>query len=144
MVKIIGIPYDSNSSFLKGSSFAPDRIRLMEKEGSANSYSENGIEIKKNVNFIELGDIVFEETNPEKAYHKIENQISELISNNEKVISIGGDHSITFPIISAFSKRIENINILHLDAHSDLYDNFDNNIYSSLKILDYILIKKKI
>jgi arginase len=130
MIKVIGIPYDSNSSFLKGPSFAPDRIRLMEKEGSANSYSENGIEIKKNVNFVDLGDIVFEETNPKIAFHKIQTQIAELISNNEKVISIGGDHSITFPIMSAFSKKIENINILHLDAHSDLYDNFDNNIYS--------------
>jgi agmatinase len=130
MIKIIGIPYDSNSSFLKGPSFAPDRIRLMEKEGSANSYSENGVEIKKNVNFVDLGDIIFEETNPEIAHLKIENKISELISDNAKVISIGGDHSITFPIISAFSKKTEKINILHLDAHSDLYDNFDNNIYS--------------
>jgi arginase len=73
---------------------------------------------------------IFEETNPKRAFHKIENQIAELISNNEKVISIGGDHSITYPIVSAFSKKIEKINILHLDAHSDLYDNFDNNIYS--------------
>jgi arginase len=130
MIKVIGIPFDANSSFLKGSSLAPDRVRLMEKEGSANAYAENGTEIKKNVNFLDLGDIVFEETNPKRAFHKIENQIAELISNNEKVISIGGDHSITYPIVSAFSKKIEKINILHLDAHSDLYDNFDNNIYS--------------
>jgi len=130
MIKVIGIPYDSNSSFLKGPSFAPDRIRLMEKEGSANSYSENGIEIKKNVNYEDLGDIVFDETNPELAYQKIENKITELLSDNSKVISIGGDHSVTFPIISAFSKNVEKINILHLDAHSDLYDNFDNNMYS--------------
>jgi arginase len=51
MIKVIGIPFDANSSFLKGSSLAPDRVRLMEKEGSANAYAENGTEIKKNVNF---------------------------------------------------------------------------------------------
>jgi agmatinase len=46
------------------------------------------------------------------------------------VISIGGDHSVSFPILSAFADKYEKINILHLDAHADLYDNFDNNPYS--------------
>lgn len=130
MIKVLGIPFDANSSFLKGPSFAPQRIRLMEKEGSANSFSENGIEIKEGINFQDLGDLIFEETNPEKAFITINDKIKEIILENCKVVSIGGDHSISFPIISAFADKYEKLNILHLDAHADLYDNFDNNPFS--------------
>ena len=49
MIKIIGIPFDANSSFLKGPSYAPQRIRLMDKEGSANSFSESGLEVKRTI-----------------------------------------------------------------------------------------------
>mgnify|MGYP000863625183 CR=1 FL=1 len=45
MIKLLGIPYDGNSSFLKGPALAPPRIRLMETDGSANSFSERGNEI---------------------------------------------------------------------------------------------------
>ena len=130
MIKLIGIPFYANSSFLKVPSFAPQRIRLMDKEGSANSYAENGLAIEEGVNYQDCGDIVFKETNPKKAFTIIKNKIAKLLIDNSKVLSIGGDHSISFPVISAFADKYEGLNILHLDAHADLYDNFDNNPYS--------------
>ena len=130
MIKIIGIPYDANSSFLKGPAFAPERIRLMDSEGSVNRFSESGLEIKENVNYLDCGDMAFEDTNPEKAFHRIKKEIANLLKDNSKIISIGGDHSVTYPIISAFVNKYEHLNILHLDAHADLYENFDDNPYS--------------
>jgi arginase len=47
-----------------------------------------------------------------------------------KLICFGGDHSVSFPVIEAFSEKYKDLNILHLDAHADLYDNFDDNPYS--------------
>jgi arginase len=130
MLKVIGVPYDSNSSFLKGASFAPNRIRLMEKEGSANAFAENGVEILNLINYEDLGDIVFETTNAAKAFETIKAKMSTLISDKTRVVSIGGDHSVSYPIISAFADRHDGLNILHFDAHADLYDNFDDNPYS--------------
>lgn len=130
MIKIIGIPFDANSSFLKGPSYAPQRIRLMDKEGSANNFSESGLEVEENYNYQDCGDMVFNDTNSEKAFATIKDTISSLIKDNSKVIAIGGDHSVSFPILSAFADKYEKINILHLDAHADLYENFDNNPYS--------------
>jgi arginase len=130
MLKVIGIPYDSNSSFLKGSSLAPNRIRLMEKEGSANAFAENGVEVLHNVNYEDVDDIVFETTDPKKAFETIKAKIGSLIADKTKVVSIGGDHSVSYPIISAFADKYEGLNILHFDAHADLYDNFDDNPYS--------------
>ncbi len=130
MIKIIGIPFDANSSFLRGPAYAPQRIRLMDKEGSANAFSESGLEIKENYNYQDCGDIYFEDANPQKAFNTIKNTIHNLIQDNSKVISIGGDHSVSYPVIRAFADKYEKLNILHLDAHGDLYDNYDNNPFS--------------
>jgi arginase len=130
MIKLIGVPFDANSSFLKGSSFAPQRIRLMDREGSANAFTESGLEIRENHTYQDCGDIAFKETNPKKAFTLIQNKIKNLLKDGSKVLSLGGDHSVSYPIISAFSEKYEGLNILHLDAHADLYDNFDNNPYS--------------
>ena len=130
MIKLLGIPFDANSSFLKGPALAPPRIRLMEKEGSANSFSEFGIEILEGKNYTDLGDMAFTETNAASAYNQIKNRIKQELSADCKTICFGGDHSISFPIIESYTNKYEDLNILHLDAHADLYDNFDNNPYS--------------
>ena len=130
MIKLIGIPYDSNSSFLKGPAYAPQRIRLMDKEGSANAYAENGVEIKEGTVYQDFGDISFESTDRKKAFKTIQKKIKKLLKGKSKVLSFGGDHSVSYPVISAFANKHKGLNILHLDAHADLYDNFDDNPYS--------------
>ncbi len=130
MIKLIGIPFDANSSFLKGPSYAPQRIRLMDKEGSANTFSECGLDVKENVIYKDCGDIQFDGTDAKEAFDKTYKSIEQLISDFDKVISLGGDHSISFPVISAVVDKYPKLNILHLDAHADLYDNFDHNPFS--------------
>ena len=130
MLKLIGIPYDANSSFLKGPSHAPPRIRLMEVEGSANSFAENGLEVKDKVNYEDCGDMRFEGTDAQKAYETIQANIKGLIADGSKILSFGGDHSVSFPVIDAVADKYPQLHILHLDAHADLYDNFDDNPYS--------------
>ena len=130
MIKLIGIPYDANSSFLKGPSHAPARIRLMEVEGSANSFTEDGLEVKDKVNYEDCGDMRFESTDAQKAFATIQKNIKALIADGSKILSFGGDHSVSFPVIDAVADKHPQLNILHLDAHADLYDNFDDNPYS--------------
>lgn len=130
MVKVIGIPYDDNSSYLKGPALAPSKIRLMETEGSANRFCEFGIEIRDGVNYKDLGDLKFDDETSASAYNKISKTLTKLVSQNDKIISLGGDHSVSFPIIEAHSKVFKNLNVLHLDAHADLYDDFEGNPYS--------------
>ena len=130
MIKLIGIPFDANSSFLKGPSLAPARIRMMEAEGSANCYAENGIEIRKGINYDDCGDIVFNTTHSADGFALIQQTIAAQFLNNNKIISLGGDHSVSYPLIDAFTKVHTGLHVLHLDAHADLYENFDDNPYS--------------
>lgn len=130
MISVLGIPFDANSSFLRGAASAPARIRLMDREGSANAFSELGSEIKAGLSHQDLGDLKFESADPAKAFEIIKSAIAKELASHRKVLSLGGDHSISFPIIEAYSEKYENLHVLHLDAHTDLYDNFENNPYS--------------
>jgi len=130
MLKLIGIPYDANSSYKRGSALAPKHIRLMDDEGSANRFCEFGKEIIDGVNYCDCGDIEFTKIDAAFAYKKIKETIRIELKDGSKIISLGGDHSISFPVIEAFSKKYQKLNVLHLDAHADLYDNFENNPYS--------------
>ncbi len=130
MIKLLGIPYDKNSCFLKGPAQAPPHIRQMDSSGSSNSFCENIIEIINGRNYVDLGDILIEENDPETAYKIIKKKIQQELTDSDKIICLGGDHSISFPIIEAYSKKFKDLNVLHLDAHPDLYDDYDNNPYS--------------
>src|ERR1017187_4286495 len=53
--------------------------------------------------------------------------VGELIEAGKRPLSLGGDHSITYPIVKAFARRYPELTIFHFDAHPDLYDEFEGN-----------------
>lgn len=120
---IQGIPYDEKSSFQKGTRKAPPLIREALHSGSMNLFAENGISIDSE-QIIDRGDILI------KDYFDIENYTAKILDNGDKVFSLGGDHSVTFPIIKAYHKHYPKIDILHIDAHADLYHEYEGDPYS--------------
>ncbi len=130
MIKLIGVGYDMNSSFLRGAAYAPDRIRQMHVDGSANPYCERGNKIEFSNNIFDVGNIHFDKVDAESAFHTIKNRIAIEIEGDNKLISLGGDHSIAYPIILSHAEKYGKINVLQIDAHGDLYENFENNKYS--------------
>ena len=144
MLSILGIPFDENSSFLKGSAKAPQKIIEAFSSDSSNAYSENGFNCR-NTEKIKILDNL-ELPYGELAIEKIRTIIKKELEKSNHVLSIGGDHSITFPIIEAFSAKYDSLNILHFDAHPDLYDDFDNNPFSHAspfaRIMENNLVKR--
>jgi arginase len=130
MIKILGIPYDMNSSFMLGASQGPRMIIKMHHDGSANAYCENGYELDFGKQIIDSGDIDFGIATGEEAYQIILDRVKEEIKDDVKLISLGGDHSIAYPTISAHYEKYGPVNVIQIDAHGDLYENFGNNPYS--------------
>jgi len=127
-VSILGIPSDENSSFMRGAALAPAAIRKAFLSDSSNLCTENNINLGKLPQLSDLGDIEF--SSEMNTLKKIEISILDLLNQQRKVLSLGGDHSITYPIIKAYASKYPRLNIVHLDAHPDLYDEFDGNRYS--------------
>ncbi len=124
-VVVIGVGYDENSSFMQGPASAPSKIREMLHCGSANLCAENGIDLAEHPQFKDLGDIRTDEA--VDVFNKIEDTVRMLVEKGLYVLALGGDHSITFPVVRGYRHRHNRLNILHLDAHPDLYDEYDGN-----------------
>lgn len=129
-IKLLGLPYDLNSSFLRGASAAPARIRLMEREGSANTYAEDGQNIVAGEVYDDFGDLHLMDLSPKAAFQEIKTAVRAIIKDGDKLLSLGGDHSIAFPILDAYTEQYPGLHILQIDAHGDLYDNFADNPFS--------------
>jgi agmatinase len=129
MVAVVGIPFDAYSSFMQGPALAPARIRDTWNAGACNLCSESGIDLGTHPDFIDLADINIADGSA--AIEKIERTIAELLSHDVRIISLGGDHAITYPILKSYAKKFERLDLLHLDAHPDLYDTYDGNRYSN-------------
>jgi len=128
--QLVGIPYDASSSFLRGSAAAPPLIRAAIHSPAGNNYTENGADLSQ---MSDAGDLRVSE-NPAGARAEIESAIAKTLENGFRPIALGGDHSITYPIMRAISKRHgkkhPEVTILHIDAHGDLYDQFEGDRFS--------------
>ena len=126
IVTVLGIPFDKNSSFKTGPAVAPPAIRKALHSPSTNLCAENGIDLGTEPHWRELGDLKLpDESN--KAFKEIQRSISLILERDARVVSLGGDHSITYPVIRAYAKKFSTLNILHIDAHPDLYDELEGN-----------------
>ena len=64
------------------------------------------------------------------AYERIESAIANIIDSKKRPLILGGDHSVTYPILRAIGKRILGITLVHFDAHPDLYADYEGNPHS--------------
>jgi len=137
---ISGIGFDQNSSFQKGASLAPNRIRESYFSESSNLWSEKGLDLNSIQDLYDLGNIDFKTDSDN--FKQIISSVKAILDQGGHLICLGGDHSITFPIIKAHAQKYDCLNILCLDAHPDLYDSFEGNIYSHACPFARIMEKK--
>jgi arginase len=124
-VRLIGLPTDSHSSFLRGAASGPAAIRAALASDHANRAAENGLELGTDILIEDMGDVPLREDEGDPAL--IRAVIAEAAAAGAVPISLGGDHMVTFPIVAALAQVHGPLNILHFDAHADLYDDFDGD-----------------
>lgn len=126
-VSLIGFPFDENSSFMRGAAEAPPIIRQALYSDSSNLWAELGIDLGAPGIIGDAGDLDRDCPRPRDEIRK---RVEDLLSRQLSPICLGGDHSITFPIVEAFAKTYPLLTIVHFDAHPDLYDEFQGNRFS--------------
>jgi len=149
-VTLVGIPFDGQSSYLRGAADAPAKIRAATACDASNKWTELGVDLGVAGIFEDAGDLVFSaisssssrsdshfsQNRPEVGhpsfsgypiFEEIEKRFGELMDRGRRLVSLGGDHSITYPIVKAVAKRYPELTIFHFDAHPDLYDEFEGN-----------------
>lgn len=125
---LIGFRFDENSSFMKGAADAPPQIRAAFRSEASNLFSESGIDLGAEGLIFDAGDM--EPVTGSDPMTLIQDSISTLLNDGLAPISLGGDHSITYPIVKGFARKYPELSVLHFDAHPDIYDEFQGNRYS--------------
>lgn len=128
MVTLLGVPWDASSSFQRGAAAAPAAIRQALWSPSSNSWNERGDDLGAAGVFDDAGDVACGE-DAATARQQIEQAVRALVGRGRRPLLLGGDHSITYPILRAFSEAPP-VAIVHFDAHGDLYDNFEGDRFS--------------
>jgi arginase len=131
---LLGIPFDGQSSYLRGTGDAPAKIREAMRCDASNSWTELGVDLGVAGIYGDAGDLVFSELvfselvlSENDAFEVIEAGVGSLIDQGKRPVSLGGDHSVTYPIVKAVARRHPELTIFHFDAHPDLYEEFEGN-----------------
>ena len=118
---VIGIPFDGLASARKGAALAPERLRYWSRH--LTPFSEDRTRLQ-DMTICDLGDIQI--TDPESDFVLVRQKVASL--PNMPII-LGGDHSVTIPVLQAQRERYKDqrLGILWVDAHPDLCDFFDGS-----------------
>ena len=126
-IHLIGLPTDQNSSFARGAASAPPAIRAALWSDRGNLSAQSGLEIGTDVKLKDLGDLPLSDVDCAADDALIMQAATESIDINAIPLFLGGDHAVTYPIVAALAARHGPLNILHFDAHPDLYTDFEGN-----------------
>lgn len=126
-ITLIGLPWDASSSHARGAGLAPSVIRAVLFSPSSGPYSMGGVDVREAIAAYDFAEL------PEdgaEARAAIERRVAAVLGAGRAPLSLGGDHSVTYPILRAIAAHHGPVNVLHIDAHPDLYDEYEGDRYS--------------
>jgi agmatinase len=125
-IVVLPIPFEKTSSWVKGSNEAPKAIieasmnmELYDLETDSEAYKKG----------IFTADEILSDSS-EEMINRVYDKVTELIKDEKFIVTLGGEHMISFPVIKAHDNAYNDISILQLDAHSDMRDSYLENKYS--------------
>ncbi|AST90954.1 MULTISPECIES: agmatinase [Sutcliffiella] len=126
---VVGVPFDTGGSFAVGTRFGPEAVRSM--SSLLRPYNPSlSVDIFEHCSGVDYGDLVVNPGYIEDSYKLIEEQLNLLLKNDVVPIMIGGDHSISLPILRAMADRYGPVSLVHFDSHSDTWDSYFGRKYT--------------
>ena len=120
-VALFGIPFDGGVSYRPGARFAPTQVRESSSLGRGFHMSRD-IQVFQKLKVADVGDCSTVPIDLLQTYGKIESFVGNVVKSKRKFIAVGGDHSVTLPILRALKKYYKQpLNLIHFDAHLDTY-----------------------
>ncbi|HXV63809.1 MAG TPA: arginase family protein [Vicinamibacteria bacterium] len=120
----LGIADDTQSSFLRGAAAAPDAIRRAYDGRCFNATTESGIDLSARV--VDDGNLRPGDSWPASA-REYERRVKEILQSGDTPFIAGGDHAVSVPALRAFEELGRPIHVVQIDAHPDLYREFEGN-----------------
>ena len=123
-VAIVGIPFDAGTSYRPGARFGPQAIRQASRHLRTQYHPAYDTEPFAEQQVADAGDISCNPYNIEKAVVEIQKGATELLGKVDRIISLGGDHTIALPLLRAVNHYHGPVALVHFDAHLDTWDTY--------------------
>jgi len=129
-VSLLGLPTDEASSFARGAAEGPAAIRAALFSDSSNLSIEvaTGHDLGSDERWRDLGDLTM--SGGEATRTEIEAAVTDQMKAGARLLCMGGDHSVTYPILRGHRGHHDRLTIVQIDAHPDLYDHFEGDRFS--------------
>ncbi len=124
-VDLIGMGTDVHSSFLRGCAQAPPLIRAALLSDAHSAATESGLEIGAGIDLNDCGDLPLVEDAGDD--ERIRAAVAASLVAGAAPICLGGDHAVSYPILQAIAAHHGPVDLLHFDAHPDLYDSYEGD-----------------
>jgi agmatinase len=118
-VAIMGVPFDTGTTYRPGTRFGPQAMRRI--SGLYGPYSfELGVDLRESLDLVDIGDVFVIPANLEKSFDQITKAVSHVVEAGTLPVILGGDHSIGFPDLRGVARHVDgNVGIIHFDRHLD-------------------------
>ena len=127
-VALVGIPYDGGTSYRPGARFGPRAVR---EQSSLIRPWHPVLKVHpfERLRIADCGDVDVAPISIERTYEAITRRIDEISAAGAIPVSVGGDHSVTLPILRSLARRHGRLGIVHFDAHPDTWDQYFGSKY---------------
>ncbi len=129
---ITGVPFDMATSGRAGGRHGPAAIRQVSTNlaWEHNRFPWN-FDMRERLNVVDCGDLVYAFGDAREMSEKLQAHAEKLLAAGKRMLSFGGDHFVTLPLLRAHAKHFGKMALVHFDAHTDTYANgceFDHGV----------------
>ena len=120
-VTVWGVPFDASVSNRPGARFGPQAIRRASMIFDNDPQYPFGFDLFETASVVDYGDCLLDYRLPETAHEAIRAEAAAILGQTGFLLTLGGDHSITWPLLQAHAERHGPLSLVHFDAHQDTW-----------------------
>jgi len=123
-VAVLGVPFDSGTSYRPGARFGPMAVRQASRHLRPGYHVELALSPFERVQVADAGDVPVTPFDISTAVTQIRDHAADLVRGDRRIVAIGGDHTIALPLLRAVTARRGPVALVHFDAHLDTWDTY--------------------
>ena len=120
-VAVMGIPFDNAVTYRPGCRLGPRAVRQASVQLAELKAFPWGFDPLEHLDVVDFGDVMLDPHHPETIGNAIKTQVADILRTDTKLLSIGGDHSISYPILQAHAEKYGPVALIQIDAHCDTW-----------------------
>jgi len=123
-VAVLGVPFDTGTSYRPGARFGPMSIRQASRHLRPGYHVELGCTPFSGIQVVDAGDVAVTPFSIDDAMRQIQNHAAGILDPTHKAIVLGGDHTVALPMLRQIHQVHGPVSLVHFDAHLDTWDTY--------------------